>query len=800
MNRPMLWVGVAFAAGTFAAAQGFCAGLLVPVLLQLAGLAAPQLIRKRIDLRTVSVVLCFFGLGAFLWNLRMSGPPGDPLSRYAIDHPGESLALEGRIRATNIMLADGKYTSFELAVDRVTARGQTFALEGHILVRWAKTTGALLADQQVRITGVVDQNIGHVNPDIGDFEEYYRSKGIQSVTHIYGEKAVEHLGPPRRTSLAYWASRLRNYQAERLHACLPSDIEHFVFAVWLGDRVGMADTEYQSYVESGTAHILSVSGIHMAIVFTTFAFLVRMYVRSRRLRSVLALVVVLMFTVMSGARLATVRSAVMIAAYLMYDFFEREPDAKTALSWSGLLVLLADPTSLFDAGFQLSFLSVASILIYSESFTKALEPAPRIVRSAVGVSLAAQLLPLPLALRIFHLIPLVAPLANLFIVPLLSGVLWLTFATAFFAMFSHDVGLIFGNALAPLVYLIRYVAGLTAQSVLLPSPTLVAMAIYWGTVVWLGLAPVAKESWPTRAGVGLLLFTLMVLCWQPLSAQPRVVFLDVGHGDATFVQTPGGTTLVIDGGDRYSTLDYGARVVAPYLWANHLTSVDYVVATHPDKDHIGGLLYVLQQFRVGTVIMGAVATGDPLEAELLELCRWRNIPVWRVQRGEEIPVEGATLSVLHPTATWSDASGINNTSVVLRLAWPGLSVLFAGDIERLAENSLEPGAFQADIVRAPHHGSKTSSSPSFVRGVGARHVILSTGPMSGRTITDPDVVQRYVDQGASVWRTDFDGGITVTTKDGELLLEGARERRGYLVRPSGQSNSPIDITEAAAGQ
>jgi competence protein ComEC len=446
------------------------------------------------------------------------------------------------------------------------------------------------------------------------------------------------------------------------------------------------------------------------------------------------------------------------------------------------LVLLADPRSLFDAGFQLSFLSVASILLYSDFFTNALEAAPYMLRSAFGVSLSAQILPLPLALRIFHLIPLLAPAANLLIVPLLSAVLWLIFATTFASLFSDGAGLILGHALVPVVHAIRIAAKITSHSVVLPSPTLLAMALYWGTVVWLGLASLSKGMWPTRLGVALLLFTATALCWRPFSPQPRVVFLDVGHGDAAFVQTPGGTTLLIDGGDRQKDVDYGARIVAPFLWANHLTRLDYVVASHADSDHIGGLRYVLQRFRVGVVIMGPVESGEPAEEELLEICRRRAVPVRRVQRGDLIPVRDARVDVLHPPESWPDKKSTNNLSVVLRVEWPGLSALFTGDIEKPAESSLEPGSFQADVVKAPHHGSRSSSSSALVRGAAPKHVILSTGPFSGRPLADTAVVQRYKDHGADVWRTDFDGGVTLTVTNGALTVEGAREQRGYVTR------------------
>lgn len=795
MNRPFVWVALALLAGTWGAAEGLCPGVVFPVALFITACALALLSGTYHALRPVSVAVSFFAVGALLWNLHHLGPAGDPLGRYVAEHPDTSLVLEGRVRRPALFLPDITYATFLLDVDRALSGDEVLPVRGRVAVRWTSPDGPVFADDRIRVRGPLSVTLGRVNHGVQDVEDYFRRHGAHSAVRIRGPGAVERVAPGRWWSPTHLASRIRTAQGRRLMAVMPESVLPFALTVWLGDRSRISQKEYQAYIASGTAHILAVSGVHVGVVFISASFLLRLLlVRDRRVRTVLTIGIVFMFALMAGARVSVVRAAVMIAIYLLAGLFDREDDVATALSLSAILFILGNPENLFDRGFQLSFASVASILIFGERIAGGPERLRRLLREGLSTTLAVQILPFPLAIHFFHVLPAMAPLANLLVVPLLTISLWLCFMTAVCALLSSHVALVFGHALAPVVTAIHgIVQGVSTTPGTywhLVSPTRLAMVLYWVAAGLLLLALSANERRRLWIGGVAVALALTALCWRPFRTEGEVQFLDVGHGDATFIRSPGGTTVLVDAGDRNAYVDMGARVVAPVLWSNHVSQLDYLVVTHPDRDHIGGVSYILEHFPVGEVVLGPIETDHPLEHALIRQCATRAVPVRRVREGDVILLDGASLQVLHPPADWPRGGKINDQGVVLRLDWSGVNVLLPADIEAAAEAAVAAEDCAATVLKAPHHGSKTSSTLSFIQSVQPQYCVISTGGYRGREPVGRHVLGRYEAYGIEPWRTDILGGIRLRVVEGRVALESAREKRGYLVAASRGRRAP----------
>jgi len=275
---------------------------------------------------------------------------------------------------------------------------------------------------------------------------------------------------------------------------------------------------------------------------------------------------------------------------------------------------------------------------------------------------------------------------------------------------------------------------------------------------------------------------MTVALWGPFHQEAEITFLDVGHGDAAFIRTPGGSTLLIDTGDNSGVQDMGKRVVGPFLWSNGVTRLDAIIISHPDRDHIGGARYILEHFEVGALFLGPIETDTTEENKLLKICASKGVPIKRLARGDTVGLKGAALEVLHPPSTWSKALPVNETSLVLRLAWPGMSVLFPGDAEELAERALTQENCAAQILKVPHHGSKTSSSQTFIDAVQPQVAIVSVGRRGRRSVLSSEVMTRYEENDVAVLRTDIAGGIRITSRDGQIVARTARGQRGYPMR------------------
>jgi competence protein ComEC len=246
----------------------------------------------------------------------------------------------------------------------------------------------------------------------------------------------------------------------------------------------------------------------------------------------------------------------------------------------------------------------------------------------------------------------------------------------------------------------------------------------------------------------------------------HVTFIDVGQGDAALVRFPRGAAIVVDTGGLggASSFDVGDRVVAPVVRASGVRRLETLVLTHGDPDHIGGAASLIREFRPREVWEGiAVPRFEPLNALRMEAravhAKWANLTI-----GDHVAVDGVDVIVRHPgLPDWERQRVRNDDSIVLELRWHDVSVLLTGDIgkavERTLASSIPPAPIR--IVKIPHHGSLTSSTPEFVRALAPRIAIASAGRANHFGHPVPEVLERYRSVGAEVFRTDQDGAVTV---------------------------------------
>ncbi|MEQ1606115.1 MAG: ComEC/Rec2 family competence protein [Pyrinomonadaceae bacterium] len=294
---------------------------------------------------------------------------------------------------------------------------------------------------------------------------------------------------------------------------------------------------------------------------------------------------------------------------------------------------------------------------------------------------------------------------------------------------------------------------------------------------------------PTTAVLAALIAAII---FHPLSS-PRpdsrlhVDFLDVGQGDSALVTFPDGRTMLVDGGgqQKYKKADereepfvpdaqgIGESVVSAFLWHRGYSRIDFIVATHADADHIQGLTDVVKNFSVGSAIFGRMPLNDPDLANLVEVLKRRGIGTEIVERGDVFEIGGASVEVLFPAATDDPQAVSNNdSSVVLRLVYGSRSILLTGDIEQRAERELTDGTtvLSADVVKVPHHGSRTSSTAAFVEQIAAKYAVISVGRTSPFGHPHPEVVERWKASGSAVSTAGARGTITVSTDGTDLVV------------------------------
>jgi|CXWL01.1.fsa_nt_gi competence protein ComEC len=434
----------------------------------------------------------------------------------------------------------------------------------------------------------------------------------------------------------------------------------------------------------------------------------------------------------------------------------------------------------------------------------------RSVFEGLLVSLIVQLWMLPLTVVYFHRISIVSILLNLWVGFLIAIESFAAVAGMIAGYFSTLLAAGFYAMADATNWLMLTVPRLFSDggwaSFRIPAYTELGFAaylIYFLPILftavavhkWKPFAIAGQEwllGWKNIAGAAAALIVLIgMIVFHPLSVNVpdgrlHIDFLDVGQGDAALITFPNGKTMLVDGGGRFDyrrkdedadgferdTRGIGEAVVSEVLWAIGYSRIDVVVTTHADADHIQGLIDVAKNFRVGSVIFARMPMNDADVTELNEVLRQRKIPAEIVSRGDLLRFGEVSVEILHPPAALNTASN-NDSSIVMRIVYGSRSFLLTGDIERAGEMELlaRGGTIHADLVKVPHHGSRTSSTSELVDAVDVQYAVISVGRRSPFGHPHTEVVEWWKAAGAKVLTTGEKGMISVST-DGHDLRFG----------------------------
>ncbi|MBM3262198.1 MAG: DNA internalization-related competence protein ComEC/Rec2 [candidate division Zixibacteria bacterium] len=578
---------------------------------------------------------------------------------------------------------------------------------------------------------------------------------------------------------------LRNNIEHTIDATLDGTAAPLLKGLLLGRKHQLPEDLTDAFSITGLTHILSVSGLHVGllifILWTLFSAL-------RLPRAAVAgatFGVIVVYAFLTQLAPSVVRASIMGGLFLTGRLLDRQTDGLNMLGVAGLIILMLWPQAVFDLGCQLSFVATASIIsVYPR--LKELLPT-RIghssvrwvsgIRDALLVSAAAQLGTAPIIASAFYQISIISPLANLFAGPLVFAATALGVLGVATGPISLAVADLFGASngfiLAGMVWVARFFAEIPFASLSVPAPSLFLGVLFYTVGIAVLWPPRDRKIRYGMGTAGLLVAVGGWVFWaQP--AELRITVLDVGQGDAIFIATPNGRTMLIDGGLRTPDYDAGARVVLPFLRAHGYRRIDAVFLSHPHADHYGGMTALFDEIEVGEVITGGMTGDTPLFRAWETAFLHRKIRYRAALAGDRIGHGGEVdILVLHPSFEFMDTHGVehaNDASLTLRLTYGGFSMLFAGDVEEKGERALTAGypALPTSIVKVPHHGSSTSSGISFIERFCPKAAVISVGAYNAFRHPARAVIERYGKAGAQVYRTDRSGAVTIRS-DGKTF-------------------------------
>ena len=572
-------------------------------------------------------------------------------------------------------------------------------------------------------------------------------------------------------------------------------------AIILGDKTDLDSDIKELYSVSGIAHILAISGLHISFIGMAIYRLLR-----RRFRflfsAAVSIPVVLSFGIMSGFGISTIRAIIMFILKIIGEVLGRKYDAITAISLAGLVLLVQNPFVVCNSGFQMSFGAIIAIVLILPIVEEILNTDNKIIK-VISANFTISLVMNPILAWNYYELPTFSFLLNIVVVPLMSVVIVSSIVGIFCSciMFGFGKVVIFPGCgiLELYTFLCNIINKSSVASIVVGQPKVTIIIVYYAIllVVLFGLKNIRtkytraeKERNIIKKETGLVLEKkakkerrikgqnvkvrlacivgfLLLNCLIYYIPNPGfyITFIDVGQGDGILIHGDNGMKVMVDGGST-SEKQVAKNCIVPYLKAEGIGTIDYSIITHTDKDHISGILEILEnnnsnRIRIKNLVMPDINMKDDTYNELIEKAKLKKINVLYIKKGDTLSLGKTKIKCIYPETT-TTASDKNDYCTVLSVKNKTSKILLTGDISKEIEEKIKDDIEENyTVLKVAHHGSNYSSSEKFLKKVNPKYSIISVGKNNSYGHPGNETMERLRKQGGVIYRTDEKGGITI---------------------------------------
>lgn len=599
------------------------------------------------------------------------------------------------------------------------------------------------------------------NPGGFSYLTYLKNKKIYSVGSIYEIYKIQDF-----FSLYHPIINLKVKLLNLIDQSISPPVNTFVKALILGEKSNLDDNWSKYFRKAGANHLLAISGLHVGFLSLFIISLLNLFKVSDFNKNNILTIILLVYIVMTGFRASVLRASLLVIIYRYLKQFKIKMNFYSILSIVLFIILIINPYQLFSIGLKLSFLVLLSIVVWAKIFSQ-------YMHSSIAVSLAAQIGSIPLTAYYFNTINPSGIITNLWAVPLVSIIVFLVLTHFLFGLILPFLTEFTGSIIYFLSSVLKkgvtLMSALPSAEILVTKPSLINVFLYY---IFVFLLAYYIQNNDFKKGS---LFFIKIILVLILSTSMLVYFinpsdnelleiycLDVGQGDSIFIDLPNHKKLLVDTGNINSV----QNVIVPFLLSKRIRYIDYLIISHFDSDHSSDIDYLIKNNFVKNLIVSKNVDVDYMnKKEIIRKANSKDINIYWTDNEDKLNLDNSYIDFIAPI-TNNRLESKNDNSIVFKLKYKEFEMLFTGDIEKKVENiilhKIDPNRLNSDILKVSHHGSRTSSTLSFIKKVKPAHALVSVGRnMYGHP--NRDVLDRLRKNKANIWRTDKKGAVIIKT-------------------------------------
>ena len=646
------------------------------------------------------------------------------------------------------------------------------------------------------------------------YETYLKSKRIYGIVE---SNSVEILSHNNINIINKSINSIQNNLEKNMNEILNEDEAALCTGILIGIREQISEEIEDNFRKSNLTHMLAVSGSHITYIITVFANTLGK--TNKKFTKGFTIVFLIFFMALTGFTASVIRACIMGILVLLASILNRKSDTINNIGISSLIILLINPYTITDLGFLLSYGGTIGIvalggkinervLLFINKFSRRKSITKnkksifnlilKYILDSFSITLSANLIIIPIMAYSFSTFSFTFWISNILAAPIMEIVTIFGFLIYFISIIVFPLAKFLGIFLNVLLSILLKIAQISSlipgSSIYIKTPYILECIIYY-IIIAIGinknkineiillfnskktLISKIKRNIHKILALILIFLTVFNLIFSNISKKLTIYFVDVGQGDCTLIKTMQNKTVLVDGGgSEFGNFDVGENILLPYLLDRRIKKIDYIIISHFDSDHVGGLFAVMENLDIKNIVISKQGENSENFKKFKDIVEKKKINVIIVKKGDYIKIDKYSyLEILFPTEQLIQENVLNNNSIVFKFNTMGINMLFTGDIEEIAEKQLAQiyegtSKLEADILKVAHHGSKTSSTEKFLELVSPKIALIGVGEDNNFGHPNSIVIDRLRKYTSMIYRTDKHGEIVLNYKHGNINI------------------------------